>query len=170
MVSIRLQRIGRRHHARFRVVVQDSRQAPTSGRVIAILGVYDPHTKESRIDTDKAAVYLKNGAQPSARVAKLLAGQKVRLPDWVKTPPKRSDKTRQPDKLRRNRPAEAKAPAEAASNAVGAETAETAPQAEAADEAAGTEEKAEDADQAAPPPAEEAAAEKAEKAEKNKDT
>ena len=111
MVSIRLQRTGRRHHAHFRVVVQDSRQAPTSGRVIAILGFYDPHTKESRIDVDKATTYLENGAQPSARVIKLLVEQKAKLPDWVKPPPPRSDKIRHPDKLRRNQPAEAKAPA-----------------------------------------------------------
>ena len=106
MVNIRLQRTGRRRHAQFRIVVQDGRRAPTSGRVIAILGFYNPHTKEHKIDLEKAAAYLQNGAQPSARVVKFLTDQKVKLPAWVKQPPQRSDKVRYPEKLRRNRPAE----------------------------------------------------------------
>ena len=106
MVSIRLQRTGRRRHAQFRMVVQDSRRTPTSGRVVASLGFYNPHTKEHKIDLEKAAVYLENGAQPSARVVKFLTDQKVKLPTWVKQPSPRADKVRHPDKLRRNRPAE----------------------------------------------------------------
>ena len=141
MVSIRLQRTGRRRHAQFRLVVQDSRRSPTSGRVIAVLGFYNPHTKEHKFDLEKAAAYLANGAQPSARAAKLLSDQKVKLPAWVKPPPQRSDGVRHPDKLRRNRPAEAapEKPAEEKAAAEGEETppAEPAAETENAESASG---------------------------------
>jgi len=74
-----MQRTGRKGHAQFRVVVQDSRQTPSSGRVIAGLGSYNPHTKEANLDTEKAAFYLSNGAQPSDRVALLLKKECVKL-------------------------------------------------------------------------------------------
>ena len=44
MLAIRMQRTGRKGHAMFRVVVQESRLTPTSGRVVAMLGSYDPHS------------------------------------------------------------------------------------------------------------------------------
>ena len=105
MVSIRLQRTGRRHHAQFRMVVQDKRRTPTSGRVIANLGFYNPHTKKHGLDLKKAAFYLKQGAQPSSRVIKILLDQKVELPQWVKSPKQRSLQIKHPDKLRRNQTA-----------------------------------------------------------------
>ena len=114
MVSIRLQRTGRRRHAQFRMVVQDSRRAPTSGRVVAVLGFYNPHTKEHKIDLEQALSYLNHGAQPSSRVVKFMLDQKLKLPAWVKQSSQRADKVKYPEKLRRNRPpepvAEKKAP------------------------------------------------------------
>lgn len=107
MLAIRLQRTGRRRQARFRVIVQDSRRAPTSGRVVANLGHYNPHTKEHGIDFDRLKSYLSHGAQPSDRVVHLLLSHKVELPAWVKPPSKRQRPIRNPDKLRRNRPADA---------------------------------------------------------------
>lgn len=114
MLSIRFQRTGRRGQAKFRVVVQDSRRSPTSGRVVANLGHYNPHSKESGVDFDRLVVYLKNGAQPSSRVVNLLTTNKIDLPAWVKTPAPRQRPIRNPEKLRRNRPPEAEtSPAEA---------------------------------------------------------
>jgi small subunit ribosomal protein S16 len=108
MLAIRMQRTGRKGHAQFRLIVQDKRFSPTSGRVVAQLGSYDPHSKVVKVDTEKAAAYLKNGAQPTDRVAMLLKKEGVKLPTWVKLadPQKRSIKNQ--DKLRRNRPADAK--------------------------------------------------------------
>ena len=123
MVSIRLQRTGRRRHAQFRVVVQDSRRAPTSGRVIANLGFYNPHTKEHAVDLEKAAVYLQNGAQPSERMVKFFMDNKVDLPAWVKPARQRAKAIRHPDKLRRNRPVAAEeTPTETAAADPAAET------------------------------------------------
>jgi small subunit ribosomal protein S16 len=115
MLAIRMQRTGRSGHAQYRVIVQDSRFSPTSGRVVAYLGSYNPHTKETTLDGEKAASYLKNGAQPSSRVVRLLKNQGVKLPDWVVEPVKKQGQVRNAEKLRKNRPAEepaAEAPAE----------------------------------------------------------
>lgn len=106
MLAIRMQRTGRKGHAQFRVVVQDSRLTPTSGRVVAGLGSYDPHTKEAKLDLEKAEFYLKNGAQPSSRVAALLKSQGVKLPDWVVVAEGKQKSVKNADKLRKNQPAE----------------------------------------------------------------
>ena len=109
MVSLRLQRTGRRHLAMFRLVVQDSKFSPKSGRVIANLGFYNPHSKEHGIDLEKALYYLERGAQPSSRVLKILSQEKVKLPSWVKPLPKQQGKVRYPDKLRSNQEEEKEA-------------------------------------------------------------
>lgn len=111
MLVIRMQRTGRKGHAQFRVVVQDSRRTPTSGKVVASLGHYNPHTKETVIDKEKAQKFLDNGAQPSERVTRLLKAEGVKLPSWVKVSEDSKRAIRNPEKLRRNRPAEEK-PAE----------------------------------------------------------
>ncbi len=101
-----MQRTGRKGHAHFRVVVQDSRQTPSSGRVVAGLGSYNPHTKETNIDVEKAAFYLSNGAQPSDRVALLLKKEGVKLPEWVElADTKKQKQIKNADKLRKNQPA-----------------------------------------------------------------
>src|SRR5579872_2447783 len=124
MLVIRMQRTGRTGHAQFRVIAQDKRFSPTSGRVSVFLGSYNPHTKEAQLEKDKIENLLKNGAQPSGRVAKLLKDEGIKLPAWAAKPAKKSGKVRNPDKRRSTRPAE---PA--------AETPPAAPPAEAAEPA-----------------------------------
>ena len=146
MLVIRLQRTGRKGHAQFRVVVQDSRRTPTSGKVVALLGTYNPHSKEVKVDRERAQHYLDHGAQPSERVVMLLKKEGVKLPNWVSDPSKKEGKLRNPEKLRRNQP---EAPKEEPVAEVVEETAEApveeaveAPAEEAAPEAP-AEEKAE---------------------------
>ena len=71
MLAIRMQRNGRSHYPVYRIVVQESQRHPLSGRVVAQLGHYNPHTKETVLDQEKIAFYLEHGAQPSSRVAYL---------------------------------------------------------------------------------------------------
>ncbi|HSH56013.1 MAG TPA: 30S ribosomal protein S16 [Candidatus Limnocylindrales bacterium] len=97
-----MQRTGRKGHAMFRLVVQESRFTPTSGKVVALLGSYDPHSKNASLDKDKAGFYLTNGAQPSNRAALLLQKEGVDLPKWVKLAGEKKRGIRNPDKLRRN--------------------------------------------------------------------
>lgn len=125
MLAIRMQRTGRKGHAMYRVVVQDSRRTPTSGKVVASIGSYDPHTKIINLVKEKASFYLEHGAQPSDRVVKLFISEGVKLPDWVSKPSKDKKRAiRNAEKLRRNRPAEPVEPA--------AEKAEEQPAADAA--------------------------------------
>lgn len=124
MLAIRLQRTGRKGHAQFRVVVQDSRQSPKSGRVVAGLGSYDPHTKTLTFDKDRAQTFIKNGAHPSDKVVRLLQAEGVKMPDWITVSADNKRAIRNPEKLRRNRPPEPKA--EKAAEEV-ADTAQDAP-------------------------------------------
>jgi small subunit ribosomal protein S16 len=93
----------------FRVVVQDARRTPSSGKIVALLGSYDPHAKSLALDKEKATFYLKNGAQPSDRAARLLENEGVKMPGWVSVRDDRQGKLRNPEKLRRNQAKEAPA-------------------------------------------------------------
>lgn len=123
MLAIRLQRLGRKALPVYRLAVQEAQRHPSSGRVVAYVGSYNPHTKETRIDTEKVAYYLGNGAQPTPRVVRILKDQKVKLPSWVKEPSSKSASIKNAEKLRKNQPKEEVAP-EAPAEADAAEVAE----------------------------------------------
>jgi small subunit ribosomal protein S16 len=143
MLAIRLQRIGRKGHAVYRLAVQEAQRHPTSGRVVSYVGSYDPHTKEANIQVELAQKYLDNGAQPSPRVVKLLKDAGVKLPSWVQKADTKKQKTiRNAEKLRKNQPKDATPTEEEA-------PAEEAPAEEVATEAP-AEEEAPAADESAP--------------------
>lgn len=102
-----MQRTGRKGHAQFRVVVQDSRQTPTSGKFVALVGNYDPHTKKANLVKDKIEFYMDHGAQPSERAALLFKKEGIKLPKWVEIDSKKQGKLRNPEKLRKNQPVDA---------------------------------------------------------------
>jgi len=107
MLAIRLQRVGRSGYPTYRVAVQESQRHPSSGRVVAYVGSYNPHTKDVTIQVEAAQKYLDNGAQPSPRVVKLLKDAGVTLPKWVVEPGTEKQKSiRHADKLRKNQPKE----------------------------------------------------------------
>ena len=72
-VKLRLKRVGKKKQPTYRVVAADSR-SPRDGRFIEAIGVYDPRAEPSvvQIDNDKAVAWLRQGAQPSEVVEKLL--------------------------------------------------------------------------------------------------
>ena len=104
MLVIRMQRTGRKGHAMFRVVVQDSRRTPSNGKVVAQLGSYDPHAKTLILNKEKVTFYLEHGAQPSERAARLIAGEGIKLPEWVKGNSVRTRTVRNADKRRSTTP------------------------------------------------------------------
>jgi small subunit ribosomal protein S16 len=73
VVKLRLMRMGKKKQPTYRVVAADAR-SPRDGRFIEIVGHYDPRRDPSVIviDNDKAVAWLRKGAQPTERVAKLL--------------------------------------------------------------------------------------------------
>lgn len=72
-VKIRLRRMGAKKNPFYRVVVADSRY-PRDGRFIEEIGTYNPLADPAviNIDNEKAAKWIKNGAQPTDTVKALL--------------------------------------------------------------------------------------------------
>ncbi len=72
-VKIRLRRMGAKKSPFYRVVVADSRY-PRDGRFIEEIGTYNPLADPAviNIDNEKAASWIKNGAQPTDTVKALL--------------------------------------------------------------------------------------------------
>jgi small subunit ribosomal protein S16 len=78
MVRIRLKRVGAKKHPFYRIVVVDQRAA-RDGAFIEQIGTYDPFPDppEIKIDEEKVAKWMKNGAQPSDSVVSLFQTQGI---------------------------------------------------------------------------------------------
>ena len=76
-VKIRLRRMGAKKAPFYRVVVADSR-SPRDGRFIEEVGTYNPMTEPAQVnlDMEKVEKWIKNGAQPTDTVKKLIANAK----------------------------------------------------------------------------------------------
>lgn len=77
---IRLRRTGTTKRPSYRVVVADQR-SPRDGRFVELLGYYNPLADPPvlKIDTEKAAAWIKKGALPSNTVRHLLARAGLRV-------------------------------------------------------------------------------------------
>ena len=73
MLKIRLRRMGAKKAPFYRIVVADSR-SPRDGAFVEEIGYYNPTTDpaELKVDNEKAAQWIKNGAQPTETVKALL--------------------------------------------------------------------------------------------------
>ena len=72
-VKMRLRRMGAKHQPSYRIIIADSR-SPRDGRYIDQVGFYNPRTNPATItlDREKAAEWLRKGAQPTETVEILL--------------------------------------------------------------------------------------------------
>lgn len=72
-LKIRLTRLGDKKAPFYRVVVADSK-SPRDGKFVEQIGTYNPLTDpaEIKIDNEKAAEWIKNGAQPTETARALL--------------------------------------------------------------------------------------------------
>lgn len=77
MLMIRLQRVGRRNHAEFRVVVTEKARAAQSSNYKELLGSYNPHTNTAEIKADRVQYWIGVGAQVSDTVHNLLVEKKI---------------------------------------------------------------------------------------------
>jgi small subunit ribosomal protein S16 len=73
MLMIRLARFGGKKKPSYRVVVIDKERARNS-RSVEVVGTYSPVAKPASVNLkhDRIAHWMKNGAQPSDTVARLL--------------------------------------------------------------------------------------------------
>ena len=76
MLKIRLQRIGKRGQAYFKVIVTEHTRKP-KGKYLELLGSYDPHKNEVHVDAEKVKHWLSQGAKMSPTVNNLLIGRGV---------------------------------------------------------------------------------------------
>ena len=79
MVRLRLARFGAKDQPTYRIVAADSR-APRDGKVLEYLGTYNPRTDPPTmtIHSERALRWLRNGAQPSEAVERILRKLGVR--------------------------------------------------------------------------------------------
>lgn len=75
MVKLRLTRVGKKKQPSYRLVAAPSR-SPRDGRFIEILGHYNPLTNPPTVvfKEERIMHWLKEGAQPTESVLKLLVG------------------------------------------------------------------------------------------------
>jgi small subunit ribosomal protein S16 len=76
-VTIRLSRHGAKKKPFYRIVVSD-RRFPRDGRYIEQVGTYDPSPASGglKLNHEKIAHWIKNGAQPSQTVSELIKKEK----------------------------------------------------------------------------------------------
>ncbi len=90
MIRIRLRRTGATKQPHYRIVVADAR-APRDGKYIDLVGHYDPQTEPATInvDAEKAARWVRQGAQMTETVEKLFA--RAGVLEQVKGAPKEAE-------------------------------------------------------------------------------
>lgn len=76
MLKIRLQRIGKKGQAYFRVIVTEHTQKP-KGRYLELLGSYDPHKNIITVKKERVEHWMSKGAQLSPTVNNLLVGREI---------------------------------------------------------------------------------------------
>ncbi|MFY9287785.1 MAG: 30S ribosomal protein S16 [Alphaproteobacteria bacterium] len=105
MLSMRMTRHGTKKRPFYHIVVADSR-SPRDGRFIEKIGTYNPMLKSDNPDrvklvAERVTHWIKNGAQPSDRVARFLAaanlGPKV---TWKETPKKSAPRAKTQERMK----------------------------------------------------------------------
>lgn len=76
MLKIRLQRIGKRGQAHFKVVATEHTTKP-QGKYLELLGSYDPHKNKMNVDVEKVKHWISQGAHLSETVNNLLINKGV---------------------------------------------------------------------------------------------
>lgn len=77
MLTLRFQRVGKKHDTIFRVVAVDSRFSAKSGKVKEVLGWWDPKKDKFGLKTERIKYWLQQGAQPSDSCYNLLVTTKI---------------------------------------------------------------------------------------------
>ena len=85
---MRLQRIGKKGQAYFRMVVTEHTKKP-QGEFLELLGSYDPHKKDLKVKKERIEHWLAQGVRPSPTVNNLLVNNKIiSAPKMVSWKPK----------------------------------------------------------------------------------
>lgn len=91
MLTLRLQRVGRKHDPSYRMVATNSRTGPKSNKHVDVLGHYDAIRKTTTIaDADKIKMHIANGAQVTDTLHNILVKEGVIDGKKVNPLPKKS--------------------------------------------------------------------------------
>ncbi len=122
MITIRLQRRGRKNDPSFRVIVVDSKKKPKTGNYLEMLGSYDPRVDRVDLKPERIKHWMEHGATVSDTVHNLLVSQKVISAKKINVLPKKTVA----------KPAAAETPKEEAAQAAPEPKADSQPEADAA--------------------------------------
>ena len=153
MLMLRLQRIGRRNEAHFKIVVIEKTQGPKSQKYVDIVGSYNPKLGRIQMDEAKVKEWLSHGVQPSDTVYNMLVSKGIIEGKKKNVLPHKSPVVDEEKLAREKAEAEAKAAKEAEEKAA-AEEAEKA-EAEATEETSSESEEATEETKEEEAPAEE---------------
>jgi small subunit ribosomal protein S16 len=76
MLAIKLAKIGKTNKRLFRLIISEKSRDPY-GRVLEILGSYNPHSKELLTKTERIKYWISQGAQMTATVNNLLIEKEI---------------------------------------------------------------------------------------------
>jgi len=76
MLTIRLSRVGKKNKPLYRVIISEKHK-DLYGDSLEILGSYNPHTKELKINAEKTKYWISKGAGMSDTINNLLVEKKI---------------------------------------------------------------------------------------------
>ncbi|TSC69193.1 MAG: 30S ribosomal protein S16 [Parcubacteria group bacterium Gr01-1014_56] len=96
MLTIRLQRVGRKNDPSFRVILVESKRAAKTGNYQEMLGSYNPRTDRVELKAERIKHWIGMGATVSDTMHNILVSQKVIEGKKInvlprKSPPKKED-------------------------------------------------------------------------------
>ena len=77
MLSIRLQRVGRRNKPFYKIIVVEKTSGPKSGKFVEKVGFYDPIQKTRVINGERVKYWISVGAQVSDTLNNFLVSEKI---------------------------------------------------------------------------------------------
>lgn len=134
MLMLRLQRVGRRNEAHFKIVVIEKTKGPKSQKYVDIVGSYNPKMGTVTVNEEKVKTHLANGVQPSDTVYNMLVTKGLIEGRKKNVLPKKSPVIDEEAIARAKEEAEAKAAAEKAAKEAAEAEAQAAKEAEATEE------------------------------------
>ena len=109
MLTIRLQRVGRKNDPSFRVVAVESKRKPKAGNYLEMLGSYNARSNQIDLKAERIKHWISNGATVSDTVHNLLISNKIIEGKKINVLPRKSP----PKKEETAAPEAVAAPAEA---------------------------------------------------------
>ena len=97
MLKIRLQRVGRKNDAHFRIIVTEHQHKVKTGKFTELVGSYNVKAGISDIKSDRVLHWISMGAQPTETVHNMLVAKKIIEGKKINVLPKKSPMKKKKD-------------------------------------------------------------------------